>query len=327
MDMPARKGQCRCLVTGGLGYTGTWISRHLASKGHEVFIFSRNSARIEPDFPCTLIRGDVERLDSEETACRLPEGLDLVVHTAGLTEDSLPDYPRRALRANSLGTRNLLDALLRCSGEHGGQLPLVVYCSTIHVYGRNNGLISEESPAAPMNDYAVTHFFAEEYCRMFMRMYGLPCVILRLSNGYGAPGSPDGAAWRLLLNNLCRSALRDGELRLRSDPSTPRDFVWLGDYCRVIEALMHRRDLAGRIFNVSLGKSLSIGEVAARTAKTVSVVTGREIPLFQGKTEPGRKNFLEISNKALTSALNISFEDRMEDEIRKILRLLQETDS
>ncbi|MDR2668494.1 MAG: SDR family oxidoreductase, partial [Desulfovibrio sp.] len=201
--------------------------------------------------------------------------------------------------------------------------PLVVYCSTIHVYGRNSGRITEESPVMPVNDYAATHLFAEEYCRMFTRAHDLPCVILRLSNGYGAPKSPGGVDRRLLLNDLCASAVRDGVLHLRSDPSTRRDFVWLGDYCRVIEALMRRKDQAGRTFNVSSGKSRSIGEVAALTAKTVSAVTGRQIAVVYAAPERTRQTTLEVDNTALRSVLGITFRDRMEEEIRDIVHFLQ----
>jgi UDP-glucose 4-epimerase len=324
MTEHARQGSARCLVTGGLGYTGSWISRHLASRGHQVFILSRNCAEAEAGFPFTPISADVERMDCEETARLLPEGLDIVVHAAGLNDSDRPDYPRRALLVNALGTRNLLAAVLRRTTETaGGQAPLVVYCSTIHVYGRTGGRITEESPVMPVNDYAATHLFAEEYCRMFTRAHGLPCVILRLSNGYGAPKSPGGVDRRLLLNDLCAGALRDGVLRLRSDPSTQRDFVWLGDYCRVIEALMRRKDLAGRTFNVSSGKSLSIGEVAALTAKTASIVTGREIAVLCNAPEGTRQRSSEIDNTALRSALGIIFRDCMEKEIRDILRFLQ----
>ncbi|MDR1685532.1 MAG: SDR family oxidoreductase [Desulfovibrio sp.] len=322
----ARREPGRCLVTGGLGYTGSWISRHLASLGHQVFILSRNCAGAEADFPFTPIRADVERMDCEETARLLPEGLDLVVHAAGLNDSDRPDYPRRSLLVNALGTRNLLAAVLRRTTEAaGGGTPLVVYCSTIHVYGRTGGRITEESPVAPVNDYAATHLFAEEYCRMFTRAHDLPCIVLRLSNGYGAPKSPGGVDRRLLLNDLCASALRDGVLHLRSDPSTQRDFVWLGDYCRVIEALMYRKDLAGRTFNVSSGKSLSIGEVAARTAKTASAVTGREITVLRDAPEGTRQASPAVDNTALRSALGIAFQDRMEAEIEGILRFLQAT--
>ncbi|MDR2605600.1 MAG: SDR family oxidoreductase [Desulfovibrio sp.] len=326
MTKRARQSPGRCLVTGGLGYTGSWISRHLASRGHEVFILSRNCAEAEADFPFTPISADIERMDCEETARLLPEGLDLVVHAAGLNDSDRPDYPRRALMVNALGTRNLLAAVLRRSTETaGGQAPLVVYCSTIHVYGRGSGRITEESPVMPVNDYAATHLFAEEYCRMFTRAHNLPGVILRLSNGYGAPKSPGGVDRRLLLNDLCASAVRDGVLRLRSDPSTQRDFVWLGDYCRVIEALMRRKDTAGRTFNVSSGKSRRIGEVAAHTPKTVSTVTGGQKAVVHEAPERTRQTALEIDNTALRSALGIAFRDRMEEEIRDIVQFLQAT--
>ncbi|MDR0338953.1 MAG: SDR family oxidoreductase, partial [Desulfovibrio sp.] len=238
----------RVLVTGGLGYAGSYISARLARAGHELSILSRG--REKPDFgsPYALITANLQGCSPQSLADLLPEGLDAVVHAAGVNEDVADDYARKALLVNAFGTRTLLEALRLKSGRDGsGALPLVIYVSTVHVYGRASGAIDENSPAAPRNDYALTHYFAEEYCRMAARQCGFPAIVLRLSNGYGAPRGPASDTWRLLINDLCQSAVRRGELEPRSDPSTPRDFIWLGDLARVVQALLGRKDLAGRV--------------------------------------------------------------------------------
>ncbi len=317
----------RCLVSGGFGYAGAWISQGLARAGHEVFILSRKERGPDIGQPYELVRADVEALCPESLSERLPERLDCLIHAASSNEAFVPDYARRALLVNALGTRNILQALVLRGQKYARPLPLVLYMSTFHVYGRQYGRVEEQDLPAPRNDYALTHFFGEEYCRMYARLYDLPQIIVRLSNGYGAPQTPHSDKWHLLLNDLCRRAVTQGELVLRSDPATPRDFVWLGDVARVMEKLLPRRDLAGSLFNLASARSVSIGEVAALVARVASDYLGKSIPVrFEHSAQPCAQTEpppLCISNSALCSAVGIRFQDRMEEEVLALLRLCE----
>jgi len=313
----------RYLVTGGFGYAGSWISERLASQGHQVFILSRRATAAAAEiaavtgaaWPCIPIDADLAALTPEALAHLLPESLDGVVHAASLNEEFLPDYPRRSLLVNGLGTRNLIAALLLAPSPP----PLMIYCSTIHVYGRISGQISEATAPQPQNDYALTHYVAEEYCRMFMRAKNLPCIITRLSNGYGAPKWPGSAKRHLLLGDLCTMAAQDGRIVLRSHPDTPRDFIRLKDVARSIHALLDRPDLAGSTFNVSSGQSISIGEVARRVAAIAAQRLGRNIPVCFAEEGTARPAPLHISNAALIAATGLRFSDHLDEEIVALL--------
>lgn len=325
----------RILITGGLGYAGGLVAAHLARQGHELYLLSRGGQEAGPKVNpsagsdsesggCSaglFIKADLARISAGQLAGLLPADLEAVVHAASLNEAFLPDYPRQSLLVNSLGTRTLLEALAEKSALDKTALPLVIYFSTFHVYGRDRGLITEDRPPAPQGDYALTHFFAEEYCRAAMRCGGPPCVILRLTNGYGLAASPKAQKWHLLINDLCRSAVSGGELLLRSNPLARRDFVWLGDVARVAEALLGRQDLAGRLFNVSSGQSLSLRESAARIAGVASLALGREVAVRE-LAPPGEDIELEVDNAALRAALDYRFQDRLEEEALAVMRTL-----
>lgn len=332
----------RCLVTGGFGYVGSWIVRRLAESGHTVFVLSRGADTPDLGVPYTLVRADLAAQTPEELAAILPGNLDACVHMASFNEASAPGYARQALLVNAFGTRTLLEALAvaakTAKGGAGGTppLPLFVYFSTFHVYGRSSGAITEATPPAPAGDYALTHLFAEEYCRMFAHPsrgdLAQPCVILRLTNGFGAPSITPFGKWYLLLNDLCRQAFYEGRVLLRSNPALERDFVWLGDVAAVVERLLSRRDLAGRLFNLSSGRAVSIGEVAALAAKTASRFLGKEVPLHleylqaagAAAQNPDTPPALRVDNTALATALGCAFSSPMEDEMLAIFRFLQE---
>ena len=332
----ARRRPRRYLVTGGLGYAGAWITSELAAAGHETFVLSRGTdkpelkpnpakeADTEPGAPYALVRADLAEQSPAEVAALLPEGLDGVVHAASFNEAFAPDYGRKALLANALGTRTLLEALVIQGGRKDRVLPLFLYFSTFHVYGESCGHITEDTPPRPRNDYGLTHLFGEEYCRMFARVNGLPHIVVRPSNGYGAPKTAASTKWYLLLNDLCKSAFTEGRIVLRSDPAVPRDFVWLGDVAAAVKALLERPDLAGRVFNISSGSALALGEVARRAAAGAARFFNRDIPLIlEREPDPGTADrALHVDNSAVSAALNMFFHDRMDEEIVALLSLL-----
>ena len=287
--------------------------------------FSSASGEQRPALPYTLVQADLAGQSPTELAGLLPERLDAVAHAASFNESFVPDYGQKALAVNALGTRNLLEALVLQGRRLERPLPLLVYFSTFHVYGASLGHIMESSPVSPRNDYALTHLFGEEYCRMFARTHGLAHIVARLSNGYGAPKTAASTKWYLLLNDLCKSAFEQGEIILRSDPSIARDFVWLGDVAAVVEALLGRPDLAGRVFNVSSGAALSLGEVAKKVTAGATRFLGKPIPLHQerpGTPDTKGAPFLHVDNTAVRAALNVAFHDRMDEEISHLLGLL-----
>jgi UDP-glucose 4-epimerase len=311
----------RYLITGGLGYVGAWIATRLASRGHKVHVLSRKADKPRLGVPYELLQADLTEQHPEALTAILPEKLDAVIHAASFNESFVSDYGRKALLINVLGTRNLLEALAAQSRRLSRPAPLCLYLSTFHVYGQSAGEIDESLPALPRNDYALTHFLAEEYFRLFQRGRLIDSIIVRLSNGYGAPKTPDSDKWYLLLNDLCRQAARTGVVILGSSPEVKRDFVWLGDVAEVMEKLSQRRDLAGRLFNVASGKAVSIGEVARLVAATATERLGKEVGV-EMRVRQGPAMLapeLRVDNLALREAIGMEFHDRMREEIVALL--------
>lgn len=280
----------RILITGAFGFVGSWLTSHLACQGHEVFAMSRTPREV--DFGCdyTLLVGDVSE-PPERLAEGLPDNLDLCLHAASFNEHFAPGYAETALHINGLGTRNMLEAIrLKTKARNetlglmeNAYLPGFIYFSTFHVYGMSEGLVSEEDPPAPRTDYALTHLVGEEYCRYYARTHGMPTLVMRLSNGYGAPKVHPFGKWYLLLHDLCREAVNKGSVTLRSDPGVKRDFVWLGDVARVIEKLggilSQRLDLYGQALNLASGRGLAIGDIASKVAAVYEQFSGEKATL------------------------------------------------
>ena len=63
-------------------------------------------------------------------------------------------------------------------------------------------------------------------------------MIIRLSNSYGAPISKDVNRWTLVVNDLCRQAITNRELKLKSSGEQHRDFIPISDALSAVNLLM-----------------------------------------------------------------------------------------
>ena len=99
----------KVLISGGLGNLGSKITIYLANLGYEIYVLSRKAKNKIENVEYKVIEADVSNLD--ELKQKLNFEIDFCVHTASFNEFFLPGYPEKALEVNTLGTRNLLEAL------------------------------------------------------------------------------------------------------------------------------------------------------------------------------------------------------------------------
>ncbi|MBL0234379.1 MAG: NAD-dependent epimerase/dehydratase family protein [Chitinophagaceae bacterium] len=160
----------KILITGASGNLGSWMMEHFASS-FEVVGLARQEGAASPNGEHRMVYADITNEDRLKQILG-EEKPAIVIHLASVNESFLPGYADLALAVNAGGTSKLLRA---CA-----EIPLerFVYFSTFHVYGKNNGLINEDTPTAPANDYAMTHLFAEQYVQMLaagkISIYDLP---------------------------------------------------------------------------------------------------------------------------------------------------------
>ena len=155
------------LVTGGSGFLGVNLVRHLLAAGDDV-----RSLDIAPfDHPeaarISCLAGDIRDRD---TVLRAMAGVDVVVHCAA----ALPLYPRDQIRSIDVeGTRVLLDAALDLG------IPRVVHISSTAVYGvPRHHPIREDDPLIGVGPYGEAKIGAERACIDY-RKKGLCVPILR----------------------------------------------------------------------------------------------------------------------------------------------------
>jgi GDP-6-deoxy-D-talose 4-dehydrogenase len=242
----------RALVTGLLGFTGRYVAVELEQAGYEVFGIGDHAAETVPRYWKVDLKDfhKLKRVIAEVQP-------NVVIHLAAIAFLGHFD-PREFYHVNLMGTRNLLEAL----ANDGGPKECVLLASSANVYGNTKGgVLAEDSPKEPANDYAVSKLAMEYMARLWMDR--LPIVITRPFNYTGVGQSED-----FLLPKIVSHFRRHSDVIELGNLDVWRDF---SDVRAV--AVAYRRLLevkpAGETVNICSGVPHSLREVFD-IAKTIT---------------------------------------------------------
>lgn len=238
--------------------------------------------RSAPWLPVPTITFDLEQ--EPERLRDVVDGADAVVHLASVNEAVAAAEPDRALVDTVMTARRV------CTACATAGVRRVVFVSTVHVYGAAlvpGATITEQTVPEPRSVYAVARLAVEH----LIAAAGIDSVVVRLTNGIGAPVAPQVDRWSLVANDLCRQAVTGGELHLRTDGLQWRDFVALDDVCRVLTAALDPGCLPAGTYNLGFGRPLTVRQLAELIADVVHDETGIRPPLHapapvNGAVEP-----------------------------------------
>lgn len=307
------------LLTGGLGYIGGRLAQALVADGYSLTCGTRSPDVQSPEW---LPNVQMAHLDwsSTQSLIEACSGMDSVIHLAAMNEiDSIKD-PLGALQVNGLFSLRLLEAAKSAGVRR------FIYFSTAHVYGSPlQGRITEMSLPRPIHPYAITHKVTEDFVLAAHDQKHLEGVVIRLSNGFGAPATPNINRWTLLVNDLCRQASASGELRLNSSGSQLRDFITLGDVTQAVIHLLQldTPQLNDGLFNLGSGRSMSILGMAERVVARWSALTGDTISIIHPMGEvipPPTLSYCCDKLAATGSLLTYQFDSEIDDTLKLCLK-------
>lgn len=294
-------------VTGAGGYLGgRLIAALVAERRNQVVALARR--------PVPWLTGvDVVATDLTRPSAALARALadvGTVIHLAGANEIDFRADPRLAASV----TRDVALVVAGAAREAGvGRL---IYVSTIHVYGdalAPGALVSETAEARPTSPYASSRLEVE---RLVAAHAGLHVVVLRLSNGVGAPVHPAVDRWSLVANDLCRQAVTAGALHLQTSGRQGRDFVALRDVVDLLCGQARDGALAPGTYNLASGRSTAVLDLARLVQRTAADLGLGSVSLHApGATGPDPGTYrIDVTRLAglgwrSTTALSAAVED------------------
>ena len=282
----------RILVTGGAGFIGSALVRHLIEDTqYEVLNFDKltyagtlTSLTSVSDSPrYRFVQGDVCDPDAVSAAIAMFRP-DLITHLAAESHvDRSIDAPDAFIQTNLVGTYRLLsvarsywqtiDAPRRAAFRFH-------HISTDEVFGSlgETGLFTETTPYDPRSPYSASKAGADHLVSAWGHTFGLPVLITNCSNNYGPYHFPEK-----LIPLIIVKALAGEPLPVYGQGDQVRDWLYVEDHVRALQAVFERGQ-PGRTYNVG-------GNNQKRNIEVVTAVCGildRLAPREDGKPYAGQ---------------------------------------
>ncbi|MDC0508010.1 dTDP-glucose 4,6-dehydratase [Luminiphilus sp.] len=249
----------KILVTGGAGFIGSAVIRHLIknTKNHVINIDKLTYSGNLDSLPCIA---DTDRyVFREGDICDsnflhnvfVMHKPDAIMHLAAESHvDRSIDGPGEFIKTNVLGTYNLLEAARahwKTLDESGKARFRFHHISTDEVYGDLSGpeeLFTEETPYAPSSPYSASKAGSDHLVRAWGRTFGLPVIVTNCSNNYGPYHFPEKLIPLIILN-----ALRGKSLPVYGKGTQVRDWLFVEDHARALVKVV-TEGVVGETYNI-----------------------------------------------------------------------------
>lgn len=268
----------KLLVTGGAGFIGSnfiiyWFQNHPEDQIVNVdkLTYAGNLTNLEsvarsPNYK--FIHEDITNL---KQLCRILKGVDMVVHFAAESHvDRSITGPSAFLTTNVLGTQCLLEAarINRVKRFH--------HISTDEVFGslklNTSSKFNERTAYDPRSPYSASKAGSDHIVRAYHHTYGLPITISNCSNNFGPYQFPEKFI-PLAITNL----LEGKKVPIYGDGLYVRDWLYVEDHCRAIEAVLTRGQI-GQTYCIG-GMTEDIDNLTV--AKKIIKLLGKDISLIE----------------------------------------------
>ena len=252
-------GRLNILVTGGAGFIGSAVIRHIINNTeHQVLnvdkltyagnleslISVSNNARYQFSQTDICERTSLDKIFQEFQP-------DLVMHLAAESHvDRSISGPYAFLETNIIGTYQLLEAsraYWQSLDENKKNMFRFHHISTDEVYGDLEGttdLFTEETSYSPSSPYSASKASSDHLVRAWNRTYGLPVIVTNCSNNYGPYHFPEKLIPLMILN-----ALQGKPLPVYGNGQQIRDWLFVEDHARALYKVV-TEGMIGENYNI-----------------------------------------------------------------------------
>jgi len=246
----------KIIITGGLGYLGSHLSKRLIDEGFKVFIFDNYFTNV-----CSTIKGarvikcDITNYESlkRKKLKNIYAVLHLAAQSSGPKSIEFPDVD---VKLNILGTVNMLKYCRK------NKIKRFIFASSFTVYGDplKSQILKEKDPCMPKSLYGISKHTCEQYIKILCDKYSINWNIIRMFNIYG-PGQ-DLSRRDQGIVSIYLSYIKDGNyLPIKGSLNRFRDLIYIDDVIDAWVKCLKRSKVKNQIFNLGSGRKTLIKEI------------------------------------------------------------------
>ena len=308
-------------LTGGLGFVGGRLSLFFQQKEeYNVFVSTRkNDDELPDNFQETKIKTINYFALNEQDKLSFLKNIDIIIHLAALNEIDSVKFPQKAIEFN-IGESVSLIKMAQKAG-----IKTFIYFSTVHVYSSPlSGIISEETNCRAAHPYSITHKSSEDYILAERDRTDINATVIRLSNSFGSPAFDTSDRWTLLVNDICKQAITEKKITLRSNGEQKRDFITLEDVEQAVFLILNQKKekLYNGIINLASEKAIKLIEIAKIVQQEYEKLYSQKINIEKSDKEGSLNDDLEINISRLKS-IGFYPKNDFKKEINKMLRFCE----
>lgn len=306
----------KALITGGCGFIGYNLVLALESDPWQAW-----DVIVIDDLSSGLRSNHVKGVDYIHESI-LKEGLldtvvsrfmpDVIFHLAAIPRVSFSvKHPVETFNANVLGTLKVLESVRKSKLPHACR---IINTSSSSIYGDSAPRPTHRlTPGNPQSPYALDKWQAEEWCRMYAKLYNLDVVSLRYFNVFG-PHSRFGGAYSTVMSAWLYSLFVDPSVTpyLEGDGLQSRDFCFVENVVKAnLLCQSHIARFEGESFNVAQGQSHTLLQLK----EIIEQATGKIINL---ERRPERVGDVKHTLADITDTCNILGYDPRRDFVNQV---------
>lgn len=302
----------KIIITGGAGFMGSNMVHYILDNYPEYKLLNfdkltyaanlNNLDGVAQNPNYQFVEGDIADTSSVEEVIERFQP-DVILNYAAETHvDRSILEPRIFLETQIIGTHTLLEAVRK------HKVPRFVQISTDEVFGDIlEGKFTEDSPFEPNSPYSASKAGADHLCRAYHKTFGTPAIVTHSCNVYGSYQFPDK-----LISRSVTNLIEDKPMYLNGDGSNIREWIYVEDHCRAIDAVMHKGKV-GEAYNIGTGEERTNLEVMELLLK---IFDKDDSQIVRVKDRPANDRRYAIDNTKLRTELDwepkYNFEDGME---------------
>jgi|TARA_B100002003_G_scaffold244961_1_gene271952 UDP-glucose 4-epimerase len=290
------------LVTGGAGFMGSHVTKHLLDMGHTVVVLDDLSGGFKDNIPDSAIFFN-ESITDHKFINQLFKNYNFkyVFHLAAYAAEGLSHFIRRFNYTNNLiGSANLINASII------NEIQCFVFTSSIAVYGSGKLPLQEEMNTFPEDPYGISKLAVEQDLASAYDMFGLDYIIFRPHNVYGEFQNI-GDRYRNVVGIFMNQLLQKSPLTIFGDGKQSRAFSYIGDVAPHIARSVDNIKAYNNVFNIGSDITFSVNELAEKVMNamningTIKYLPKRNEVLHAYSDHSKFNKFFQINVNSLTS--------------------------
>jgi UDP-glucose 4-epimerase len=301
------------LVTGGAGFMGSHLVRHLLQEGHNVRIFDNMAGGFEENLNFSsidkkpeVVNGDLrEKKDCEKAV----EEVDIVYHlAASACEGKSVFTPVNNTMINYIGSLNLLTSAINESVKS------FVFTSSMATYGKQAEMpMREDQLPSPEDPYGIAKASFERVLRIYSDIFGFDYVVIRPHNVYG-PRQNLSDPYRNVIGIFMNRIMKNLPPIVYGDGMQKRAFTYIDDCIPYIARAAFTKKAFGEIINVGSEEVVTINYLADLVLK----IMGSELKPKKAPARPTEVKFAYCSSNKARELLDYKTSTTLEQGVTKM---------